>query len=192
MQGINQYLKMKTAFIIHGVGGYPQENWFPWAKTELGQIGYQVFIPQFPTPEGQTLENWIKTFAEYEKYISEESIIIGHSLGVPFALNLVEKHKFKSAFLVAGFVGLTGNIFEEGMKTFTLRDFDWEKINANCKKFYIFNSDNDPYVQPEKGPELNVKLKNSELITIQGAGHFNATAGYKEFPLLLSKIKEEF
>lgn len=183
---------MKTAFIIHGIGGTPQENWFPWVKSQLEQIGYKVFIPQFPTPEGQNLEKWLKTFKDYEQYCGDESIIIGHSLGAPFALNLIEKHKFKAAFSVAGFAGLTGNIFEEGMKTFTLHNFDWEKINENCQKFYIFNSDNDPYVKPEKGQELNEKLQNSELITIQGAGHFNETAGYTTFPLLLTKIKEAF
>jgi len=183
---------MKTAFIIHGVGGTPQENWFPWLKDELEKIGYQVFIPQFPTPEGQNLDNWLTTFKDYAKYINPESIIIGHSLGTPFSLAITENHKFKAVFSVAGFVGLTGNIFEEGMKTFTLHNFDWQKINANCEKFFIFNSDNDPYVKPEKGEQLKEYLKNSELITISGAGHFNESAGYTKFPQLLEKIKTVF
>lgn len=59
---------METAFIIHGVGGHPEENWFPWLKKELEKIGYRVFVPKFPTPEGQTLTNWLKTFEPYEQY----------------------------------------------------------------------------------------------------------------------------
>ena len=41
---------MKTAIIIHGTEGYPEENWFPWLKSELEIIGYQTFVPQFPSP----------------------------------------------------------------------------------------------------------------------------------------------
>ena len=31
----------------------------------------------------------------------------------------------------------------------------------------------------------------TEITIVEGAGHFNESAGYKEFPLLLKKIKEE-
>jgi hypothetical protein len=36
---------MKTAIIIHGTGGSPDENWFPWMKTQLEEQGYRVFVP---------------------------------------------------------------------------------------------------------------------------------------------------
>ena len=109
---------MTNIFIIHGVGGTPQENWFPWLKTELEQQGHHVIVPQFPTPEGQTLENWLKTLNNYEEFITLETIYVGHSLGVPFVLNILERFPAKAAFLVAGFVGLAGNKFDDSMKTF--------------------------------------------------------------------------
>ena len=51
---------MKNAIIIHGTYGNPDENWFPWLKIELEKIGYQVYVPTFPTPENQNLEAWLK------------------------------------------------------------------------------------------------------------------------------------
>ncbi|MFA6917451.1 MAG: alpha/beta hydrolase [Candidatus Gracilibacteria bacterium] len=181
-------MSKKTAFIIHGVEGYPEENWFPWLKAELEKEGYQVFVPQFPTPEGQTLENWLKAFEPYEKYCGEETIAIGHSLGSPFVVNLLEKLKFKAFFSVAGYIDSTGNVFEKTMSTFTARNFDWEKIRENCKNFYVFHSDNDEYNGLDKAQQLAEKL-NTQVIVVSGAGHFNTKAGYTKFPLLLEKIK---
>ena len=102
---------------------------------------------------------------------------------VPFALNVVERHKIGKAFLVAGFYGKAGNDFDKSMKTFAQKKFNWEKIKSNCEKFYVFHSDNDPYIKLEKGKVLADKL-GAEFIVVKDAGHFNESAGYTEFELL--------
>ena len=180
---------MTNVFIVHGVEGYPGENWFPWLKKELESLGCNVFVPQFPTPENQILNNWLAVLNEYKDYLNDESIVVGHSLGVPFLLNVIEANPVKAAFLVAGFTGKAGNEFDESMKTFAQREFNWENIRKNCKHFEVFHSDNDPYLSLEKGKEIAEKL-GVELNLIKGAGHFNREAGYTEFPLLLNRIKE--
>ena len=121
---------MVNIFIIHGTGGNPQGNWFPWLKEELEKLGHKVFVPKFPTPENQSLENWLKVFEEYKQYLDENTIVIGHSLGPAFILNILEKQEkpIKAAFLVAGFTGLLNNPqFDELNKTFTDKEFDWQK-----------------------------------------------------------------
>ncbi|MFC1655363.1 RBBP9/YdeN family alpha/beta hydrolase [Patescibacteria group bacterium] len=180
---------MPTTFIFHGVGGSPQENWFPWLKEQLEDLDQQVIIPQFPTPEGQTLENWLNVLDQYKEDINEDAILIGHSLGVPFALNVLERYKVKAAFLVSGFYGKADNQFDPGMVTFAQREFDWEKIKSNCEYFYVFHSDNDPYIKLEKAEKLAEKLE-IDVTLVPGAGHINQSSGYTEFDILLSKIKE--
>ncbi|VVB58628.1 Serine hydrolase [Candidatus Anstonella stagnisolia] len=181
---------MRNVLIVHGVGGYPEENWFPWMKRELGKLGCKVLVPQFPTPGNQTLGEWMGVFEAERGELGEDAILVGHSLGAPFVLNVLEKCPAHAAFLVASFVGKAGNEYDEGMKSFAQRDFNWEKIRKNCGKFYVFHSDNDPYIKLEKGEEVAQKL-GTELILVKDAGHFNAKAGYLEFGLLLEKIKKE-
>lgn len=172
-------------YLIHGAYGNPSENWFPWLTAELKKKGHTVIIPQFPTPVGQTLENWNNEFLEYE--VDDDTIFVGHSIGVAFVLSILERHKVKAAFLVAGFCSPLGNNFDAINKTFVDREFDWETIRHNCENFYVFNSDNDPYVRLEKGAELAASVR-SELIIVKNAGHFNLVSGYTKFPMLLEKI----
>jgi len=47
----------KDAIILHGTMGSPEGNWFPWLKSQL-ENDYNVYVPQFPTPENQTKDNW--------------------------------------------------------------------------------------------------------------------------------------
>ncbi len=183
---------MTNIIIIHGSYGNPNENWFPWLKSELKKLKCNVFIPKFPTPENQSLKSWEKEFKKYKRHINENTILIGHSLGPAFLLNLLESldKPVKSAFFISGFLGLLSNPdFDEINKTFTDRNFNWEKIKQNCKKFNIYHSDNDPYIPIKKATELAEKL-DSKVIKIKNAGHFNEKAGYKKFELLLENIKK--
>jgi predicted alpha/beta hydrolase family esterase len=186
---------MTNIIIIHGAYGDGTENWLPWLKSELENLGHQVYVPRFPTPEGQNLENWLKVFKSYEKLLDEKSIVVGHSIGPAFLLSILEKKKAKAAFFVAGFIGaFTGKwadpSFDVINKTIAEKPFDWNKINDNCKRFYLFYSDTDPYVPTEKAFELGGHL-GVKPILVKDAGHFNEQAGYKKFELLLDNIKKE-
>ena len=180
-----------NTIIIHGSFGSPEENWFPWLKAELEGLGVKVFAPAFPTPEGQNLDVWMKAFEEYKQYLDADSILVGHSLGSAFILNVLEQLNtpVKAAFFVAGFVGSLENPkFDELNRSFAYMRFDWERIKKNCGQFFVFYSDNDPYVPQEKAEELARNL-GVEPILVKGAGHFNENAGYTRFELLLERIK---
>jgi len=182
---------MKNALIIYGSYGNPNENWFPWLKSELEKIGYKVNIPHFPTPENQSLETWNKVFEEYNNTINSETILIGHSLGPAFILQIIEnlKEPIKAAFFVSSFLGKLNNPeFDEINKSFFKSTYNWEQIRNNCKNFLVIHSDNDPYVPLEKAQEISTNL-NSKLIVVNKAGHFNEDSGYTSFNLLLEKIE---
>jgi uncharacterized protein len=182
---------MSNAFIIHGTGGYPEENWFPWLKEKLESLNYNVIVPQFPTPKNQTLENWFKIFERYKKYYTQDTILIGHSLGGAFLLRVLEKYdlKIKAAYTVAVPIGILPIKNYNADKLFTSQSFDWEKIRSRCKKFCVFHSGNDPYVCLENGKEL-AKFLKTDLIFVPDAGHFNEKSGYLKFDILFEAIKK--
>ena len=183
---------MKTAFIIHGTGGNPEENWFPWMKKKLEWEWCNVFIPRFPTPEGQSLESWTQVFQPYKKHIHSDTIFIAHSSGPSFVLSILEtlKDPIKACFFVSGFLELLQlPEFDIINETLTSRQFDWKNIHKNCKNFYMYHGADDPYV-----PFHNVEILSENLWIpvdiIEKAGHFNSESGYTDFLYLLEKIQK--
>ena len=167
---------------IHSTGGNPDECFYPWLKEKLKG---EVIAPSFPTPEWQSLESWLAAFEPYWKYVNEETVFIGRSIGPAFILRLLErsKKKVKACFLVAGFVSDIGNDFGPLVESFIEEDFDWEKIKKNCERFFVYHGDDDPIVLLAKGKELAEKL-GAELVVVKGKQHITQ----EEFPEILEGI----
>jgi predicted alpha/beta hydrolase family esterase len=184
---------MSNAIIIHGTEGYPEENWFPWLKSELEQKGYEVIVPQFPSPPvvPAKISEWFDILKEYKQKITEDTLLIGHSLGGVFTLRILEKLEkpVKAAFFAGTPIGVKPILNYDRDMAFSGFDFDWEKIKQNALRFVVFQSDDDPYVGLENGKQLADKL-GVELNFIPNAGHFNKRAGYTQFPELLKEITQ--
>ncbi len=179
-------------FIIHGSHSSSKENWFPWLNQKLSELGQEVIIPDFPTPKGQNLNNWLAEFKKYESRIDEDTVFIGHSIGVAFILSVIEKLniKIKASYFVAGFIEPLNSEFDKVNSTFIEKDFNISKIKQNCKKFVCYQSDNDPYVPVETGEKLAKKI-GAELITIENGGHLNSEYGFGNFEQLFKKIQSD-
>ena len=180
-----------NAIIIHGTEGYPEENWFPWLKRELEQIGCKVSVPHFPSPPvvPAKIAEWFSVLENFE--IDQNTIIVGHSLGGVFALRVLEKLNFqvKGAILTGTPVGEKPLLNFDRDVAFSGFNFDWPKIKKNAKSFAVFHSDNDPYVCIANGEKLAREL-DVPMTFIPNAGHFNKKAGYTKFPEVLELIKE--
>ena len=179
---------MTKIFLIHGSFGNPKENWFPWLKCELERSGCEVVIPEFPTPENQSLEEWKRVFEEYKTRLDEESIVIGHSTGAVFLLSILEElnKKVKACYLISCFTSMPNNL--DINKTFTEKEFDWNKIKNNVEHIKLYHSDNDPHIDLKYPKEIANHL-NCELEIITEGGHFNEESGYLQFEELLNDIK---
>jgi predicted alpha/beta hydrolase family esterase len=184
---------MANVLIFHGTEGYPEENWFPWMKTELESKGHTVFVPQFPSPPivPAKLGEWFDVLEEYRQYIDSETIIIGHSLGGVFTLRVLEQliAPINTACFVGTPVGIKPITFYDRDVSFSGFDFNWDAIKRNAQHFIAFQSDDDPYVGLANGEELAARL-GVDLSFVPNSGHFNAKAGYTRFEALRDKILE--
>lgn len=181
---------MVNVFIIHGSYGHPKENWFPWLKAKLEKEGCKVFIPKFPTPKGQKLKTWLSKLKKYDKYLDQDTVLIGHSMGCALILRKLEllKKPVKEVLLIGGFTkDLWQGEYKDIIDTFFEKPFDWKKIKSKAEHFEVYQSNNDPFVPFSMGKDIAKRL-GSKFIQVKGAGHFNREAGYTKFNLLFKRV----
>lgn len=181
---------MKRIYIIHGYGGYPEKNWFPWLRKELEALGHSVVVPQMPNPDHPSVEEWVGKLKEVAPAPDETTLFIGHSLGSITILRYLEtlppSSKVGGAILVAGFLS---TIDVRETDAFVESPLDTEKIQNIAERLVAIQSTNDPHVPRPLALEIQDRL-HAELITIENGGHLNEKSGYKEFPLLLETIQK--
>lgn len=181
---------MSTVFIIHGFGGSPQENWFPWMKKEIEKEGHRVIVPEFPNSDEPNLDEWREHMNKYEDSIDEDTVLIGHSLGGMFILRFLENRTkpIKAVFLVATVTGPSDGLdLAPLMTTFTTPPLNLDAIKKNGGEIHLLHGDNDPYI-PYKNAEQLSKNLGATLEVVNGGGHLNASAGFEHFPKLLESI----
>ena len=193
--------------LFHGIFGGAVDNWFPFIRKGLEDIGETVIIPSFPytTQEEllkndpdfkvkQSLESWMAYSEKKLKDLRNKDKIcfVGHSVGCLFILHLLSKWNLMldSAFFVAPFLRQLGGkwYLDYVNKTFYKNDFDFRKLKTLIPTSYVLYSDDDPSVATKLSQEFASKLDSQEIL-VRGGKHFSTESGFTEFPLLLEFCK---
>ena len=66
---------------------------------------------------------------------------------------------------------------------------NFEKINKLDNKYYIFLSNDDPYINMKNAKNYYKQIKNIEFIDFKNKWHFNKTAWVLELKEILNYIK---
>lgn len=174
---------MKHALILHAWYNNPENHWYPWLEKELEKKGYTVDVPELPTMN-TALPDLTQQLEVAEKYITKETIVIGHSLGALLAMRLAEKYSYKKMILVAGwdFNDLTAE-----HHLFWKTPMNHAAIKKHVKGIYVISSDNDPYITAVTAEDMSKRL-GGKFILIKGAGHFTKQFGITEMPQILQLL----
>lgn len=182
---------MKTTLILHGITGNSQENWFPWLKSELEKVKHTVICPDLPDTHHPDRQVWLDTV---KKLIQDtdhtELTIVGHSLGVPTALDYIESsaQKVHQLISVSGFYQAYGmELNDYFMKA---KDINMSQVVQNLETSKVLFGDDDPYVPQPTLHKLAKSLHVTPIIIPHG-GHLNAKAGFTQFPLLLEIFTQQ-
>ena len=146
-------------------------------------------MPNLPDSDYPDRKEWFKTA---QKIISSvdlsKLIIIGHSLGVTTALDLVEKLNIpiNTLISVSGF----SEDYGADLNSYFLKEksINLNKINQNLTQAVVIYGDDDPYVPQETLKSLADQLKVKPKIFPKG-GHLNTETGYTTFPYLFEIFK---
>ncbi|MCT4552131.1 MAG: alpha/beta hydrolase [Alphaproteobacteria bacterium] len=177
--------------IIHGTYGSPEGNWFPWLKGKLEELGHEVYVPSFPTPENQSPENWCNVLIKEVPFIfDDDTVLIGHSLGANYLLHILDmerKVKIKKAIFVSVFNSELGNEEYDNLNRPFIKDFNWENIKNNTNEITIYHSDDDPFIPLSEAEGIYSKL-GGKFKLIKNGGHLNKAAGFTKFDELLKEV----
>lgn len=162
--------------------------WMPWLMNGLHKQGHIAWMPELPDGENPERERWLRCVLDTCPFeYDEQTTIVTHSAGGPLALSLLEKltNPVGRVIMVAGFWrSLPNNVAQAVLQ----ERYNWNAIRANCKQFFIVNSDNDPWgCNDEQGREMLKYLGGGTLIVPSGAGHMGSISHgqpYCEFPLI--------
>ncbi|MFH1174936.1 MAG: alpha/beta hydrolase [archaeon] len=177
---------MKNAIILHGTGSTPESFWQPSIKTFLESKGYTVWIPELPQKDDPDVTIQLPFILENGTF-TEETIIIGHSAGVPLALSVLEhiSVRIKRAILVAGYARIDKK--KPKPEKILPAKFNWRKIKKHCVDIIFVHSDNDPWGCDDKEGRFMFRHCGGKFIVLHGEGHMGSDQfkqPYPEFPLL--------
>lgn len=186
----------KRVFIIHGWGGSPDGDWFPWLKSELTAQSFDVFVPAMPDSPHPKIDDWI---AEIQKQVGEadsNTYFVGHSIGCQAVLRylelLSEDVKVGGVVLVAAWVHLTDETWDEDYteeiaQPWLSTPINFDRIKNHTDKFIVIQSDDDPYM-PILDAEIFVEKLGAKIIWEHKKGHVSAEDGVTELPSALNAI----
>lgn len=181
--------KYPTIILIHGNGdSTPHDNWLPYVKSELEQLGLNVVARQFPDAPLARERYWIPFLKDVLK-ADENTIIVGHSSGALAALRFAENYKIYGSVLV-GAMHTDLGIETERLSGYYSHPWNWQAIKNNQQWIVQFASSDDPWI-PIDEPRFIHKQLNTEYYEFSDQGHFGGDYHKPEFPELVAALKKK-
>lgn len=182
----------KLAVIVHRWGGSPESDWYPWLRAELVQRGYDVLVPAMPNPNEPVITPWVDALSQLlAEHPSEQTLLVGHSVGCQTILRALANRQqtVQKALFVAGWVRLTGLEDEDQIiaEPWLTQAIDVAAAKARLGASVAIFSEDDPVV-PLSNQDFFRDQIGSQIVLLDGYGHFDEETDTSEIPELLAYV----
>ncbi len=170
--------------LIHGYKSSSQGNFFPWLSLKLRDLGHDVVCVDLPGGESPDPDVWIETLLGQVKYIDNETIILGHSLGATTALRFLEAAEVRSTPKGCILVAPPWMIKNEIFSGFFLSELDFDVLMWKASRFVVMHSKDDKVI-PADHAKKYARVLHAKLVETEGDGHFQGA----EYQSILDEIQ---
>ena len=179
------YLEFLHSYQLDPSGETPSW-WKHHLREDLGE-GWEVVMPEMPSPLNARYGEWRVWFEKYLPYLREGVCLMGHSLGAMFLSRYLSEEELEvevsALFLLAGeYRPQEGNLREDD---FYPREDKLPRLSAAAGEIYLLHSRDDPVVAYGESENLARALPGSHVVTLEDRGHLVT----ESFPELLTLIR---
>ncbi len=185
-------------FILHSLNSDTLKTWGQDIKKVFEQKDIDVFLPEFPIRENSRYKKFDEVLGEYLKngQLSEESIIIAHSIGNPYFIRFCKEHNFVPKCYIAVAPGAvyeypttrTDYIIEVKKQAWLDNESLLYAKNMNCEKYCLYSDEDDN--NPEKFTRF-INDTNAKGMYLKGYNHFDGYHQINEVPELVELVRTQ-
>ena len=161
----------------------PRKDWKDSLSFYLGE-SFEVLTPRMPNKTNAQYGEWKIWFEKMFPFISDEVILLGHSMGGIFLAKYLSENKFpkkiKKLLLIAA-----PHTDAEDIGSFALKK-SLEGVTRQCENIRLYQSEDDfvvPYIEVEY---YKKELVNASIYIFENRGHFLQ----EHFPEIIEEIKK--
>jgi predicted alpha/beta hydrolase family esterase len=183
---------MRPAFdkvvILHGYAGSGANHWQTWLARRCRALGLETHYPKLPKKYRPQREEWLAALKPLARSWNERTVVVGHSLGCPTALQLLlSPRKLGLLLLVAPTSEPRIRRSELNFLASFYEGLDLQRAAQRVLRTEVLVSDNDPWVSVKEA-RATARALHGKLHVLPKAGHINIATGYHTLPGALQMI----
>lgn len=146
---------------------------------------FEVIYPKMPNSKNARYPEWKLWFEKTFHFLTEEVVLVGHSLGGIFLAKYLSENDFPKRISQLHLVAAPYDteVIKDSLVDFALNG-TVEKISEKISNIFLYQSKDDTAVAYEDVLKYKRDLPDAELIEFENRGHFTQ----EEFSELISNI----